>query len=193
VFHQAQRSSRWLLAAVALSATLCVAEAAAAADPDKAPIVVPVVIVGQFSDDQRNGIRQAADEWNRTLNGHIRFEIQPNTGAAKVWAVTAVPKSPVNNKGEVLGETVTLPSGGRGLVMVYLDRLGNRSVEGVILHEFGHVLGLQHEPGHGLMSATYNPHAYGCVDYSAAAQVAKLYNVPLREFRWCGEAPPASN
>jgi hypothetical protein len=123
------------------------------------------------------------------LNGRIRFEIQPNTRAPRVWAVTAVTKSPLNNKGESLAQTVTLPAGG-GLVLVYLDRIGARNFEGALLHELGHVLGLQHEGTQGLMSATYNPHDQKCVDYAAAAQIARLYNLPIQELKWCGE--PAS-
>jgi predicted Zn-dependent protease len=163
---------------------LCVAGASVAAES----VVVPVIVVGQFSDDQRARIQQAVDEWNRTLNGHIRFDIGPNTGAAKIWAVTALTKSPMDNKGEALATTTTLPTGG-GLVIVYLDRLGSRNLDGVMLHEFGHVLGLQHDGGHDLMSATYNPHDQKCVDYAAAAQVATLYGLPIQTLKWCGEAP----
>jgi hypothetical protein len=179
VSRPVRRSSRWLIAI----ALLLAAEASAAAEP----LVVPLIIVGQFSGDQQDRIRQAADEWNRSLNGHIRFEIRPITGAAKVWAVTAILKSPVNNKGEELATTTTLQTGG-GLVLVYLDRLGSRNLEGIMLHEFGHVLGLQHEGTRGLMAATYNPHDQKCVDHAAAAQAAWLYNLPLQELKWCGEA-----
>jgi len=171
-----------------LSAMLWLADGSVAAGPtDKPSVLVPVIVVGQFSDGQRAQIREAVDEWNRALNGHIRFEIQPDTGAPKVWAVTAT-KSPMNNKKEALAQTMALPAGG-GLVFVYLDRFGTRNLAGVMLHEFGHVLGLQHDGGHDLMSATYNPYDQKCVDYAAAAQVATLYSLPIEELRWCGEAP----
>jgi hypothetical protein len=179
VFRPVRRSSRWLIAI----ALLGLAQESVAAEPS----IVPVIIVGPFSNDQQDSIRQAAGEWNRTLNGHIRFEIRPITGAPKVWAVTAVLKSRVNNKDEELAMTTTLQTGG-GLVFVYLDRLGSRNLEGIMLHEFGHVLGLQHEGTRGLMAATYNPYDQKCVDYAAAAQAARLYNLPLQELKWCGES-----
>jgi hypothetical protein len=173
------RQSSWWLIAIAL---LGLAGESVAAEP----LIVPVIMVGPFSGDQQASIRQAADEWNRTLNGHIRFEIQPVTREPKVGAVTAVLKSPVNNKSEELATTTTLQTGG-GLVLVYLDRLGSRNLDGIMLHEFGHVLGLQHEGTRGLMAATYNPYDQKCVDHAAAAQAARLYNLPLQDLKWCGE------
>jgi hypothetical protein len=58
VFRPVRRSSRWLIAI----ALLAVAGASVAAEP----VVVPVIVVGQFSGDQQAGVRRAADGWNRT-------------------------------------------------------------------------------------------------------------------------------
>jgi hypothetical protein len=89
---------------------------------------VPVIVVGQFSGDQQADIRQAADEWNRTLNGHIRFESPGRRhcppAAAWCWSTS----------------TERLPE------------LRRRPAARV-----GHVLGFQHDGMQGLMSAIYNP------------------------------------
>lgn len=174
----------YLRAISLLLVALCVPSLVVAAD-----VVVPTVIIGAFSDDQRARIQDAVAEWNRAMNGHIRLEIRPNTGEPKVWAITAAAHSVVSNKREALAETMALPTGG-GLVVVYLDRLGGRYLDGIMLHELGHVLGLQHE-GRGLMAAAYNPHDQKCVDYAAAIQIAALYQLPLAELRWCGEPATA--
>lgn len=146
---------------------------------------IETIIVGPFSADDRARIAQALDEWNRALNGVSRFAPAADANGRRIWAITAIAQSP----GETLAEVKPLPTGG-GLLLVYLDRLRGKNLDGVMLHELGHVLGLQHEGGRGLMAAEYNPHDQKCVDYSAMAQLATLYDLPLQTLRWCGEATP---
>jgi hypothetical protein len=152
------------------------------------PITIETVIVGAFSDNDRAKIALAVDEWNRALNGLIRFVPAADPNGRRIWAITGVPKSPVQNRREALAEARALPAGG-GLLIVYLDRIGGRNLDGIMLHELGHVLGLKHE-GRGLMAAEYNPHDQKCVDYPAMVQVAALHDLPLQKLRWCGEAKP---
>jgi hypothetical protein len=154
------------------------------------PATIETVIIGPFSADDRTRIAQALDEWNRALNGVSRFAPAADTNGRRVWAITAIAQSPVQNRRETLAEVKALPAGG-GLLMVYVDRLRGKNLDGIMLHELGHVLGLQHEGSRGLMAAEYNPHDQKCVDYPALAQLAALYGLPLQRLRWCGEATPA--
>jgi len=154
------------------------------------PATIETVVIGSFSADDRARIAQALDEWNRALNGVARFAPAADTNSRRVWAITAIAQSPVQNRRETLAEVKGLPTGG-GLLLVYLDRLRGKNLDGIMLHELGHVLGLQHEGNRGLMAAEYNPHDQKCVDYSAMAQLAALYGLPLQKLRWCGEATPA--
>ena len=127
------------------------------------PATIETAIIGPFSDDDRARIAQALDEWNRALNGVARFQPAADRNGRHLWAITAIPKSPVQNRNETLAEVKALPAGG-GLLMVYLDRIRGRYLDGITLHELGHVLGLQHEGSRGLMAAEYNPHDQKCVD-----------------------------
>jgi hypothetical protein len=151
--------------------------------------VLPMTLVGAFSDEQRARILRAVNEWNVALNGTLRFELQTDANQPAIWAVIAVTHSPYRNGPEALGVTTPFPAGG-GLVLLYLDRLGGRDLGAVMRHELGHVLGLKHDASGRLMAATYNPHDQKCVDYPALAQVAELHNLVLRELKWCGEATP---
>lgn len=153
------------------------------------PATIETTILGPFSDDDRAPIAQALDEWNRALNGVARFAPAADPNGRQIWAIVAIAKSPVQNRRETLAEATALPTGG-GLLMVYLDRIHGRNLDGIMLHELGHVLGPQHEGSRGLMAAKYNPHDQKCVDYAAMAQLATLYALPLEKLRWCGEATP---
>jgi hypothetical protein len=154
------------------------------------PATIETVTIGSFSADDRARIAQALDEWNRALNGVSRFAAAADMNGRRVWAITAIAQSPVQNRHETLAEVTALPAGG-GLLIVYLDRTRGKNLDGIMLHELGHVLGLQHEGSRGLMAAEYNPYDQKCVDYSAMAQLAALYDLPLQKLRWCGEATPA--
>jgi hypothetical protein len=149
--------------------------------------VIPMTLVGGFSDYHRAQILRATNEWNVALNGAMRFEMGADPSVTGIWAVVAVTESPFRN-GEALAVTLPFPAGG-GLVMVYLDRLGHRDLGRVMLHEFGHVLGLKHDVSGRLMSATYNPHDQRCVDYPALAAVAMLHHLMVGDLKWCGDAP----
>lgn len=158
-------------------------------DPKGRNPVVPLTLVGAFSDAERAKILRAINEWNVALNGTLRFELQTDANRPAIWAIIAVTHSPYRNGAETLGLATPFPAGG-GLVLLYLDRLGGRDLGAVMRHELGHVLGLKHGVSGRLMSATYNPHDQKCVDYPALAQVAELHNLVLRQLKWCGDAVP---
>ena len=160
-----------------------------AEDPKWKSPVLPLTLVGAFSDEQRAKILRAVNEWNVALAGTLRFELQADANRPAIWAVIAVTHSPYRNGPEALGLTTPFPAGG-GLVLLYLDRLGGRDLGAVMRHELGHVLGLKHDTRGRLMAAAYNPHDQKCVDYPALAQVAELHNLVLRQLKWCGEAKP---
>jgi hypothetical protein len=87
-------------------------------------------------------------------------------------------------RNEVIAETMNLPTGG-GLLIVSTHLLKDVSLEDVILHELGHVLGLNHDPRSRLMSTEYVLDKQGCVDKVTVETLAKLKNIPVNELNWC--------
>ena len=79
---------------------------------------------------------------------------------------------------------VTVGGSGGGFVYVIGDRIGRRDLTGVVMHEFGHVLGAGHD-GYGLMAPVYNANAGHCIDRDAAALVANAQHLQLSQMNWC--------
>lgn len=155
--------------------------------------IVPLRIDPRFSLHDRTRILQAIGEWNLVLNGFVRFDIvpPPTNGAratpiARSWLVVASPgfEVPRGPNGQVLAITLGQPGSG-GMVVVYVDRLAGRDLVGVMRHELGHVLGLDHDPRGGLMATHYSPHDQQCVDRAAAEAIARLRKLALDQLNWC--------
>lgn len=152
-----------------------------------------------FEIGERAKILRAVNEWNHALNGLVRLEIVPPPGDAvpmqagtgspfgRVWTIMPV-RGTASTRGQLtshaLAVTQPLPSGG-GLVVVHVDRLGNRDIGGVLRHEIGHMLGLGHEPGSKLMSTYYVGDNQQCIDKATVAALATSRKLPLSSFNWC--------
>jgi hypothetical protein len=152
-----------------------------------------------FEIGERAKILRAVNEWNHTLNGLVRLEIVPSPGdAVPMQAGTCTPfgriltiapmRGSAATRGQLTGHllavTQPLPSGG-GIVVVHVDRLGNRDIGGVLRHEIGHMLGLGHEPGSKLMSTHYVGDNQQCIDKATVAALAASRKLPLSSFNWC--------
>lgn len=156
--------------------------------------LIPVRIAGPFEPDDRAKILRAVAEWNRALNGFVRFDILPDRAPAVAgksqttpWMIVAVedhPGRPASGLATALARTYGDPDGG-GMITVYVDRLGRSDLSGVVMHELGHALGLGHD-GSGLMAAHYHSSAHQCVDKSTVKALAAKRGLPLDQLNWCG-------
>ena len=174
-----------------------------AAPASLAPVeVIPVRIDINFGAGERAKIVEAVKHWNHALNGQIRFEVaaQPynvNTPAgataANTWTVAKVSGrgvSPIPGRGPGLGtlaQAQELTNGG-GLVAVFADKIGNRDLSQIMLHELGHVLGLGHENAGRLMSPHYAGNAQQCIDRGAMQAVAQVKRLNFNTLNWCGDS-----
>jgi hypothetical protein len=167
------------------------------AQPASSGRVVQLYIDGSFPERQRQAIVSAMRQWNFVLNGYVQFQahlLPEGTNSQDIarlrrngaWIVALVDSShPIAQHGEgTHALAVTVGNGHDGFVYVVGDRIGGRDLAGVVMHEFGHVLGAGHDHA-GLMAPVYNAAAARCIDHDAVAMVANAQHVPLQRLNWC--------
>lgn len=161
------------------------------------PRILDLYIDRDFSANERDDVLFAVKQWNYALNGFIRFRTSllpatvPGTMIQEIrqrggWIVARVDsRHPIAQKGEGLQAlAVTVGNGRTGMVYVISDRLGGRNLSGVVMHEFGHVLGTGHDQS-GLMAPVYNAAGARCIDREAMAMVAQVQRLPMSDLNWC--------
>jgi hypothetical protein len=146
-----------------------------------------------FTAGERTKIVEAVAQWNHALNGQIRLEVSaqpyninaPSGMGAKTWTV-----SKVNGRGPGLGTLAQAQetTNGSGVISVFADKLGNRDLGQIMLHEFGHMLGLGHENAGRLMSPHYANNAQQCIDRGAMQAVAQAKRLNFAAMNWCGDS-----
>lgn len=167
------------------------------AQPAASGRVVTLYVDGDFPERQRQAIISAMRQWNYVLNGYVQFRahvLPEGTNAQDIarlrrsgaWIVALVDSShPIAQRGEgAHALAVTVGNGHDGFVYVIRDRIGGRDLAGVVMHEFGHVLGAGHDHS-GLMAPVYSAAAARCIDREAVAMVANAQRVPLQQLNWC--------
>ena len=159
--------------------------------------VLQLYVDRDFSRAEQDKIVSALRQWNHVLNGMLRMEArllpeQPTAAEMQRikrsggWLLLRVDsRHPVANRGEGTNAlAVTVGGSGGGAVYVISDRIGGRDFAGVMMHEFGHVLGAGHGH-HGLMGPVYSASASRCIDHASASLVAQAQRLPVREMNWC--------
>jgi hypothetical protein len=165
--------------------------------------VVVLYVDRDFDDYERQSIVSAMRQWNYVLNGFVQFrakmlpadpsrEMLAQIKRSGGWVVARVDSShPIAHQGEGKHALAVTEGGRGGFVYAISDRIGQRDLSGVMMHEFGHVLGAGHD-GHGLMAPVYNASMGRCIDREAVALVASAQRLPLSQLNWC-VGPGGSN
>jgi hypothetical protein len=149
-----------------------------------------------FSPYERDRILSAVRQWNYVLNGFVQFEARLLPGdptptmLAQIrrsggWVVARVDsRHPIAHHGEGLHALAVTTGNRGGFVYVISDRIGNRDLTGVVMHEFGHVLGAGHDSW-GLMAPVYSATMGRCIDHDAVTMVAQAQRLPVNQLNWC--------
>jgi hypothetical protein len=166
------------------------------ATPASTGKILDLYVDRDFNEGERQHIVSAMRQWNYVLNGFVQFRARmlPDEPTPMLlaqirrsggWVVARVDsRHGVAQQGEGR-QALAVTTGGRGgFVYVISDRLGNRDLTGVVMHEFGHVLGAGHDGG-GLMAPVYNVAMARCIDYDAVALVARAQRLSVNQLNWC--------
>lgn len=166
------------------------------ATPTTTGRTVSLYVDRDFDDRERQRIVSAMRQWNYALNGFVQFRARllPEDPTRQMlaqikqsggWIVARVDsRHPIAHQGEGQNALAVTAGGRGGFVYVISDRIGQRDLGGVVMHEFGHVLGAGHD-GSGLMAPVYNPAMERCIDREAVALVASVQRLPLDRLNWC--------
>ncbi len=159
--------------------------------------ILDLYIDRDFDGHDRQRILMAVRQWNYALNGFVRFRVSllpedvPSSMVAQIkgaggWIVARIDsRYPIAHEGEGLHAlAVTVGNNHTGFVYVISDRIGTRDLTGVVMHEFGHVLGAGHDSA-GLMAPVYSPAGSLCIDHDAMAMVARAQRLPVSQLNWC--------
>jgi len=158
--------------------------------------VLELYVDRDFSDAERQSMLSAMRQWNYVLNGFVQFRARLLPGDPSPAMLSQIRRSggwvlarvdsrhPVARQGEGTHALAVTTGNRGGFVYVISDRIGNRDLSGVIMHEFGHVLGAGHD-GYGLMAPVYNAAMGRCIDQDAVALVAQAQRLPLNQLNWC--------
>ena len=71
---------------------------------------------------------------------------------------------------------------GGNVVYVVSDRIESLDMEGVVMHEMGHIFGIRHRV-RGLMQPSYVRKEYGCIDKEAVEELERVMGV--RGMNYC--------
>jgi len=158
----------------------------------------------EFGEADKVAIDNAIKQWNYALNGYVvitvesyRFNMEPEilkrVENGEGWVFLKI------NSDNPMVKTVDRPAkpgeprywtlawvnqiGGSRMWMIR-NRLSNEAVEGVTMHEIGHLLGASHDDVY-LMRPHYNWEDYRCVDYAALKRVADYQHLPMGRLNFC--------
>ncbi len=166
--------------------------------------VINIWIDKDFGEADKLSISDAIGQWNFVLNGYVilnvvdtQFDMEPSKIVTQVrengWLFMRV-----NSKDSSFIPTIkeagyycigfTERVGGNHLYLVR-DRLANEEVQGVTMHEIGHLLGSPHI-GDRLMSPHYQRNGWQCIDYATVQKVAEWQEIPVEKLNYCRDMIP---
>ncbi len=151
------------------------------------PRVTPVWVDKDFPTGQKADVLAAIDEWNFALNGYAsfqvvddKFDMDPDvlqrikdTLQGLVILDVSVKNDYVKEMPE--GVLAWVPELGANSMFVIGDRVGNRNLKSIVMHEMGHILGLEHQEEAGTLMYFSYDQGRSCVDWVTAMHLASVH------------------
>ncbi len=167
--------------------------------------IIPVYIDQDFTESELTSIRSAIASWNHVLNGYATLQIKStefdkeNFRPVVRTIITTMEGyliMKVNQDDDLVSDYVERGDGtlafvnslGRESHFMFIigDRIGNRMLDVIVMHELGHMLGSMHTLAKSLMFPSYNDYrGFVCVDKITAAQVAGYWGYDLNRMNYC--------
>lgn len=145
-----------------------------------------------FGEMDRLSIGDAVRQWNYALNGHVKItivdtafdmEVEKIQGmGASDWMILKIDSS----NGMVVDDRMLAyvdKVGGRKMWIIR-DRIQNEWVGGIVMHEMGHLLGIQHDDVY-LMQKSYKWAEFRCIDYGTARLAARQLGLNIKQLNYC--------
>lgn len=158
---------------------------------------IPIWVDKNFGNLDQLSIDDAIHQWNYALNGYIKlivvdthFDMEINKieerNRTNGWFFLKIDSKntmiPSTEEGyKTIGFCDRI--GGKFMYIVR-DRLSNEEVFGVVLHEAGHLGGVDHV-GEDLMYKHYSLAGYQCIDYETIKAVSLYQGLPVNELNYC--------
>lgn len=167
--------------------------------------VIPLYVDGRFTKEQRIDLSDAVNEANYMLNGNLRIEVKKwsldieseegkkisetisktHEGILVLSLSEDDPKIEELVKDNGMLAFVNALGERANILVVVNDRIGNRDLKTIFLHELGHALGAQHTSATSLMYNYYGSRQTKCFDRITVAQIADYNNLDLNTMNYC--------
>jgi hypothetical protein len=162
---------------------------------------IPIWMDNSLLMSQREGIIEAAGEWNKVFNGQIILQMQPVLNRVEVlkkldevdrtgtgWVIISsteemlIAEGYIDEGDGVLAYVYRL---GGNLMVIVRDRIGARDFKLIVMHEIGHLLGANHVNAMSLMAPHYGRDQINCIDKVTVAQVARFNRLKFETLNYC--------
>jgi len=161
--------------------------------------IIPIYIDNKFCITDKALIKTAIDNWNDALNGYLILKIISTNFIESKESIKRIIKEKsfvilqTYSDNEIIKErdiddnlTIGLANKiGGNIIHLVRDRLSEKDITPITMHELGHLLGADHTEEKYLMNYLYSKDRYKCVDLYTIRQVSEFWHLPIQRMNYC--------